>query len=407
MSTTLVLSIAVFCLGVDTYVVVALLPAVAESLAEPITSLGLLVSAYALPSALLAPVFGPLSDRIGRRLAMLIGMAIFLVAVSGSAIAPTFGILVLTRAVNGLGAAIVLPAVFAYAGDLPTLTQRSQAMGTLAVAFPLASILGLPVGAFLAGMVSWRATFAAVALLALVVIVLLWRLQPDRPKAGTAISYREGYRLVLGDRRTLGVLAVTFVWFLGPMGMFPFLAAFFVGEFGLATSQVGLVFLVIGVVGVASAKLGSRFIATVGPRRAVLIGITAFGVAVFVLPSAPGLALALPVLAVWVFGTWFGLPAQQTLAAGLIPRARGTVLAFNSSAFNLAGVVSPILAGAILGAGTIAGMNGFRLLGTWSALLALGALALAFVLLPREERAPTAGEAPEALVVQPECAPVA
>ena len=64
-------------------------------------------------------------------------------------------------------AAAVMPAVFAYAGDLPTVTQRTRAMGNLAMGFPLASLLGLPLGALLAGLISWRATFAAVAILAL------------------------------------------------------------------------------------------------------------------------------------------------------------------------------------------------------------------------------------------------
>ena len=57
------------------------------------------------------------------------------------------------------------------------------------------------------------------------------------------------------------------------------------------------------------------------------------------------MVLALAVFGVWVFGTWFGLPAQQSIAASLSDRARGTVMAFNSSALNLAAVISPIIAG--------------------------------------------------------------
>jgi MFS family permease len=92
----------------------------AADLGEPVAALGLLVSAYALPNAVLAPVFGPLSDRLGRRIAMLGGMAFFAVTVAGTAIAATLPVLVALRALNGLGAAVVMPAVFALAGDLPT-----------------------------------------------------------------------------------------------------------------------------------------------------------------------------------------------------------------------------------------------------------------------------------------------
>jgi predicted MFS family arabinose efflux permease len=125
----------------------------------------------------------------------------------------------------------------------------------------------------------------------------------------------------------------------------------------------------------------------------VLLGIACFGTAVFILPSTPPyLVLSLVVFSVWVFGTWFGLPAQQSIAAGIDPRARGTIMAFNSSAFNLAAVISPLLAGAVIGLGD------FRLLGTWTAGLALIAFVVAWRLLPRT--APSGAPAP--VVVQAE-----
>ena len=156
MAATATLLLAIFCLGIDMYVVAALIPTIADELGEPVAALGLLVSAYALPNASLAPVLGPLSDRLGRRVAMLGGMTFFAATVAGTAIAPTLPILAGLRVLNGLGAAVVMPAAFAYVGDLPTVTQRSRAMGNLAMGYPLAALLGLPLGAFLAGLVSWR-----------------------------------------------------------------------------------------------------------------------------------------------------------------------------------------------------------------------------------------------------------
>ena len=402
MSATIPLLLAVFCLGIDMYVVVALIPTISADLDEPVAALGLLVSAYALPNALLAPVFGPVSDRLGRRLALIGGMSFFALTVAGSAIAPNLAILALMRVLNGLGAAVVMPAAFAYAGDLPTTTQRARAMGNLAMGFPLAALLGLPLGAFLAGVVSWRATFLAVAILAALAVVLVWRLPADRPKGAAAVGYTEGLRLAVGDRSVLAVLVVTFVWFLGPFGIFPFVGEFFASSYGLDTAQVGLVFMVLGGVGVVSARTSGRFTARLGARRVVLIAIACFGSAVFILPSTPPiLALSLLVFAVWVFGTWFGLPAQQSIAAGLSARARGTIMAFNSSALNLAAVIAPTLGGAIYAAGD------FRLLGSYSAVIAVLAFVAAFFLLPRARPVAVA----EPVAVRPEdcvaeCAPV-
>lgn len=400
MKATAALMLAIFCIGIDMYVVAALIPTMATDLEEPVSSLALLVSAYALPTALLAPFFGPFSDRFGRRLVMVVGMSFFALTVAGTAVAPTLPVLLALRALNGLGAAAVMPAVFAYAGDLPTVTQRTRAMGNLAMGFPLASLLGLPLGALLAGLISWRATFAAVAILALLATVLIWRLPADRPKGATAIGYTEGLRFAVGNRAVLAVLAVTFLWFLGPMGMFPFVGEHFQSAFGLSTAEVSIVFIVLGAVGVVSARTSGRLTGRIGARRVVLLAIACFGTAVLILPSVEYLVLALMVFGVWVFGTWFGLPAQQSIAAGISDRARGTVMAFNSSALNLAAVVSPIIGGIVFANG------GFRLLGTWTAVLAVAAFVAAWALLPRPQAVP---HAPEAIAQEDcvaECAPV-
>jgi predicted MFS family arabinose efflux permease len=267
--------------------------------------------------------------------------------------------------------------------------------------FPLASLLGLPIGALLAGTISWRATFAAVAVLAVVAAYLIWRLPADRAKGDAAIGYTEGLRFAIGTREVLAVLVVTFVWFLGPFGMFTFVGEFFQSSFGLSTSEVSVVFIVLGVVGVLSARTSGRVIARIGARKVVLLAIACFGTAVLVLPSVPNLILALAVFAVWIFGTWFGLPAQQSIAAGISDRARGTVMAFNSSALNLAAVISPIIGGLVFAEG------GFRLLGTWTAVVAVAAFVVAYALLPRPQIVPREPEegTTEAECVA-ECAPV-
>jgi predicted MFS family arabinose efflux permease len=122
----------------------------------------------------------------------------------------------------------------------------------------------------------------------------------------------------------------------------------------------------------------------------VLIGISALIVCTFVLPFTVGfLPLALLVFAFWAFGTWFGLPGQQTIVASLSSRIRGTMLAFNGSALNLGGVFGPIITGQILVAG------GFDAAARWTSLVGLAALGVAWWRLPRllPDEAPAAVEA--------------
>lgn len=382
MPVSLALVAAALVVGIDTYIVAAGIPAISDDLHEPVEAVGLVASAYALPTALFAPIFGPFSDRRGRRVALLLGLAIFVVAAAGCVVAPSLPLLILARAVNGLGAAIVLPAAFAYAADEPEPSRRARMIGVVSSAFPLATLVGLPIGAVITGTVGWRGTFAFVVLGAAAAAALVARLPRDRGRSGVGAGYLASYRAVLTDPSALAVLAVTLVWFTGSMGLFPYMGEFFHVSFGIPASQAGLAYLVIGLVGVAASRLSGRLISTIGAKRAVLIAISAFAIGTFLLPlTVVALPLALVAFAVWAFGTWFGVPASQVIIASLSDRLRATVLAFNGSAVSLGGVIGPAVTGQVL-AGA-----GFAAAARWTSLLAVAALVLALVVLPRERAA--------------------
>jgi predicted MFS family arabinose efflux permease len=367
----------VFAVGVDSYIVAAVLPAIADDLGESIASVGLLASAYALPTAILAPLLGPISDRYGRRTALLGGLAIFVVAAAGCIVAPTLPLLLLARAVNGLGSAIILPAAFAAAGDLAAPGQRARAMGLLSGMFPLSTLLGLPLGAIAASLAGWRGSFGFILGVAIVALLLVLRLPAGRPEPSARASHVGTLRAAVSDRRAVAALGVTFLWLTATFGLFVYVAEFVHRAFDIPAERAGLVYVVIGLVGVVATRRSDRVQARIGARRTVLGAIGAFVIAACVLPlTAIALPLTLLIFAVWAFGTWTGIPAMQTIVAGLSATARGTLLAFVSSAINLGAVVGPIVTGRVLEAG------GFAWAGPWAGFLGVIALIAAWRVLP-------------------------
>jgi MFS transporter, DHA1 family, inner membrane transport protein len=390
--TSFLLGLAVFVIGVDTYIVAAVLPAIADDLHEPIANVGLVASAYGLPVALLSPVFGPLSDRRGRRYALMLGLMIFTVAAAACAVAPTLPVLLAARVINGIGSAILMPAAFAAAGDLPDENARGRAIALLSATFPLSNVLGLPVGAIATSVAGWRAPFALIAIVAVVAIVGVATSRHVSSARTADRGYAATFGRVLRDRRALAVMSVTLVWFAGAIGLFIYMGEFFHEAYGLPNGQAGLTYVVVGVVGVMAARSSGTVIERFGARRTVLLGLTLFGSAALVLPQVTGaLPLALAVFSVWAFGTWFGVPAMQTIVAGMSSTARGTMLAFNGSALNLGGVIGPIISGQIIAAA------GFGLAGAWSAFLAAVAISIAWFVLPR--RAPSVANIEEPFAV--------
>jgi predicted MFS family arabinose efflux permease len=375
---TFALAIVAFAIGVDNYIVAAILPAIAADLHEPVSSVGLLASAYALPTVILAPVFGPLSDRRGRRFSMLLGLSLFTVAAAGCVVAPTLPLLIGARIANGLGAAIAIPAVFATVGDLPTLGERARSMSLVAGMFPLSTLLGLPIGAFAAILGGWRMSFAFIVVVALVALALVVRFSPLTQGRPTVGSYLGAYRTILERPRVLRVIGVMFVWFMGTFGLFIYVGEFVHESFGIPTDQAGLIYVAVGIAGIIATRVSGRLMTGVGPRRAVLLAIAGFAVSALLLPlTSVALPLTIVLFNFWAFSTWVGVPAMQTIVAGLSDDARGTMLALNSSAQSLGQVVGPIVTGQMLVLG------GFALAGPYAALVGLVAFAVAWLVLPR------------------------
>jgi predicted MFS family arabinose efflux permease len=110
----------------------------------------------------------------------------------------------------------------------------------------------------------------------------------------------------------------------------------------------------------------------------VLLAIAGFAVSALLLPlTSVALPLTIVLFNFWAFSTWVGVPAMQTIVAGLSDDARGTMLALNSSAQSLDQVVGPIVTGQMLVLG------GFALAGPYAALVGLVAFAVAWLVLPR------------------------
>ena len=150
--------LAMFLSALEQTIVAPALPAIGKSLAD-IDNLSWVVTAYLLAATATTPLFGKLSDIYGRRAIMLVAIGIFIVASVVCAMAPTMWVLVLGRALQGIGGGGLLPIAQTIIADMLTPRQRPMAQSYTSVVFMSASILGPVLGGLLTDHWHWSLIF--------------------------------------------------------------------------------------------------------------------------------------------------------------------------------------------------------------------------------------------------------
>jgi MFS transporter, DHA1 family, multidrug resistance protein len=257
------------------------LPTIAGDLHATTAATQMTLTAFFIAFGLSQIVYGPVSDMTGRKPPLYFGLSLFLAGTVGCGLAASVEWLIAFRAVQGLGAAAVMVVPRAIIRDLHTGVEATKLMALIMLVFSVSPILAPLVGSALIVPFGWRAVFAAVAVVSLLVLALVAFALPEtwpaerRVKPSLA-SIRAGYGRLLRDLRFLGL---TFIGGLGLASFFTFLASssfIYIDHYGLTPTQFSLAFSVnaVGFIGASqfSGRLGARY----GMSRVVAGAVAAY-----------------------------------------------------------------------------------------------------------------------------------
>ncbi|MCU1433060.1 MAG: multidrug effflux transporter [Actinotalea sp.] len=289
------------------------LPEVADDLRSTEAAAQFTVTGMLIGAAAGQLVVGPFSDRVGRRLPVLIGVSVHAVISVLCAVSGTMLQLSTLRVLQGLGSAAATVVAMAVIRDRYAGAEAARLMSRLMLVIAVAPLLAPSIGSVLADRWGWRSVFLVLAVLAVVLVAVVAKFLPEtlsperRSRHGFVTSLR-GYGDLLRDRRflalaTLPGLSVAVV--ISYVSGSPFVLQ---DEYGLSTHQFSLVFAIIGTSIVAGSQVNASLVRRVGPLRLLRTG----------LPASVLMAGGLVVVAATGAGGIVGLVVALWLTCGML-----------------------------------------------------------------------------------------
>jgi EmrB/QacA subfamily drug resistance transporter len=432
---------------IDGSVVNVGLPAIGKSLGGDAEGLQWVINAYLLPLSALLLLGGAAGDRYGKKRMLIAGVALFALASAACAAAPNLLILQSARALQGVGAAVMLPSSLAILGSVYTGEARGRAIGIWAAAGAVAGAIGPVLGGWLIDVSGWRSILLLSLPVAFGALVLAWRFAPslDEGQAApldlgggllatlglgvltwglTLGSGKTGWTLLaivataagaamlvgfvfvekargdqammplamFGSKSYIGLSLLTFALY-GALGgvlvLLPYLLIVGQGYSGTAAGAALLPFpLIIAVVspliGQVAGKIGARWPLTIGPLM-----VAAGFVLMVRVPGGGYWTTVFPAVTVMAIGMAGAVaPLTTAVLSSVDARHTGAASGFNSAVSRAGGLIATALLGAVLASRGQQLAEDFRIAALIGAAAALAASASAFFLLgPSRPRA--------------------
>ena len=298
-------------------------------------------------------VVGPVSDAVGRRLPVLVGTAVHVLASLLCVVAPTVAVLGGLRLVQGLSAAAASVVATAVVRDLYTGSAAAVVLSRLMLVLGAAPVLAPTVGGELLRLTDWRGVFAALALLGALLLLLAARslpetLPPSRRRPGTVGSTLRAYRGLLRDRTYVGLVLVAGT---AMAALFAYVSgsSFVLQEqYGLDEQEFGLTFGAGAVFLIGATQLNVRLLVHTGPAQVLMGGLIAgvlSSVALLAIAAADGGLLPL-LAALWAVLAAVGLvmPNAPALALSRHGEAAGTAAALLGAVqFGVGALATPLV----------------------------------------------------------------
>ncbi|WP_078381199.1 MFS transporter [Sutcliffiella halmapala] len=332
-------------------IIIPILPAYLASIGEGGMAAGLMIAIFAGAQLVMSPVAGKWADQYGRRIMIILGLAGLTLSMFVFYAFDSIWMLYFSRVIGGVGAALLIPALFAYVADITTMDQRAKGNSFISAAMSLGIVIGPGIGGFLAdfGLKMPLLVSALVSLAATIFSIMVLKeskekdsklapeVNPDPMMKMLAQSVSKPYFIPL---------VITLVMSFGLMAYESVLGLFVDNQFGATPQEIAIMITATGIISViVQLFVVDRIVRTLGEGKVlnIFIGVAALGF--FLSLFASSYVFFFVITLIIFLATSILRPVINTLISKLAGNEQGFAMGMNNAYMSIGNVLGPTLAG--------------------------------------------------------------
>lgn len=337
-------------------IIIPILPSYLQSINQGGLAAGLMIAIFAAAQFVFSPVAGKWADQYGRRKMIIYGLAGLTLSMFVFYMSDSIWILYLSRVIGGVGAAMLVPAIFAYIADITTFDQRAKGNSLVSAAMSLGIVVGPGIGGFLAEY-DLKLPFLVSALVSLVAVLfsMIWLKENDAVEADPALAAtltdEESMMKKIGRSVTMPYfipLVITLVMSFGLLAYESVVGLYLDNQFQSTAKDIAFMITATGIVGViVQLFIVDRIVRRFGevPVLIAFIGVAAAG---FLLSLFAGsYAMFFTVSLIIFMATSILRPVLNTLISKMAEGEVGFAMGMNNAYMSIGNVIGPLLAGVL------------------------------------------------------------
>ncbi len=331
-------------------IIIPILPAYLLSIGQGGMAAGLMIAIFAGAQLIMSPIAGKWTDRYGRRIMIISGLSGLALSMFVFYFSDSIGVLYLSRVIGGVGAALLIPAIFAYVADITTMDQRAKGNSFISASMSLGIVIGPGIGGFLADfglkmplLISALVGLAAVAFSAFMLEesmdtkVEVSNVKPEPMVKEIAQSFNKPYFIPL---------VITLVMSFGLMAYESVLGLFVDNVFEATPKDIAILVTSTGIISVIIQLFAVDWIVRKFGEAAVLNIFLALAALGFLLSIfVPSYIMFFGVTMIIFLSTSILRPVLTTLISKLAGNEQGFAMGMNNAYMSIGNVLGPLLAG--------------------------------------------------------------